>query len=202
MYNGILINKGQMITSRKSISEKTKIQESKVERTLKLLEKLKYIEQQTTTKYRLISVTLYDFNNIYEQQANSKRTAREQHVNSKRTQSTSNTSKQVGQVNTPNVDEISFAFSTFYENYGVKKSKGQALKAFNKLNHQDIQKVLDVVQSEEFQKYQRSLIKKDGDFRQHPSTWLNGIGWDNDFTIQEKQSNPPFTQFQDNEEPF
>jgi hypothetical protein len=101
----------------------------------------------------------------------------------------------------PSVDEMNFAFSKFWENYGNKKGRGHALKAFNKLSVHDIQKVLDVVQSPEFQNHQKSLIKKNGDFRKHPSTWLNAEGWKDELSIQNKQA-PAITIFQDNEEPF
>lgn len=102
--------------------------------------------------------------------------------------------------NKPSVDEINFAFSIFWENYGNKKGRGHALKAFKKLTPQDMQKVLDVVQSPEFQENQKSLIKKTGDFRKHPSTWLNAEGWKDEYSTFSKKS--PITNFQDNEEPF
>ena len=102
----------------------------------------------------------------------------------------------------PSNDDIDKAFSVFYENYGVKKSKQKALAIFKKLKPQNIQKILDVVQSEEFQIYQNSLIKNNGDFRKHPTTWLNAGGWEDDLTIQNKISKPTITTFNSGEEPF
>ena len=81
----IIIKKGQLITSRKSISDKFKISESKVERVLKALENEHQIEQQTSSQNRLITIVNW---NLYqkseqqiEQQVNNKWTASEQQVN-------------------------------------------------------------------------------------------------------------------------
>lgn len=47
---------GQILTSRKALSKETGIQESKIERILKALKNEQQIEQQTFTKYRIISI--------------------------------------------------------------------------------------------------------------------------------------------------
>ena len=52
----IILKPGQLITGRKSISEKFNISESKVTRILKTLENEHQIEQQTSNKNRLISI--------------------------------------------------------------------------------------------------------------------------------------------------
>ena len=75
------IKRGQLLTGRKVLSAETGINESKIQRVLKLLEKCQQIEQQTFTKYRLISITNYNEYQLGEQQTNSKRTASEQQVN-------------------------------------------------------------------------------------------------------------------------
>lgn len=76
---------GQLIASRKSLSAKTGVQESKVERVLKMLQNEQQIEQHGTSKYRVISIVnwrLYQTDEQeIEQQANSRRTTDEQHVN-------------------------------------------------------------------------------------------------------------------------
>ncbi len=58
LFNGkpIELKKGQFITSRKSIAEKTNVDEYKVHRILKNFENAQLIEQQTTSKNRLITV--------------------------------------------------------------------------------------------------------------------------------------------------
>ena len=59
--NGIEIKRGQMMTGRKRLSQKTGIQESKIERILMHFEKNEQqIEQQKTNKYRIITIINYD----------------------------------------------------------------------------------------------------------------------------------------------
>lgn len=87
MINGqiVVLAPGQLITSRRSISEKTGVQESKVERILKLLKTEQQIEQVGTAKFRVISIVnwgLYQSDEqVDEQQMNSRRTADEQQMN-------------------------------------------------------------------------------------------------------------------------
>lgn len=81
----ITLQKGQLITGRKSISEKLKINESKVQRILKTLENEQQIEQQNGNKNRLITILSWDKyqqdEQQTEQQVNNNRTTSEQQVN-------------------------------------------------------------------------------------------------------------------------
>lgn len=81
----IRVMPGQLVTSRKTISEKTGVQESKVERILKLLKNEQQIEQVGTAKYRVISIVNWASyqgdEQVNEQQMNNKRTADEQQMN-------------------------------------------------------------------------------------------------------------------------
>lgn len=77
----ITLKKGQLLTGRKSISEKLKIDENKVQRILKALENEHQIEQQSSNKNRLITIVLWDKYQQDEQQLNNKRTTSEQQVN-------------------------------------------------------------------------------------------------------------------------
>ena len=81
----ITLQKGQLITGRKSISEKLKINESKVQRILKTLESEQQIKQQKGNKNRLITILSWDKyqqdEQQIEQQVNNNRTTSEQQVN-------------------------------------------------------------------------------------------------------------------------
>src|SRR6185437_11375246 len=87
VYKGqsIQVKRGQFIASRKSISEETGVNESKVERILKYFEIEQQIEQENLFTSRLISIVSYEnyqtSEQDIEQQMNSKRTASEQQVN-------------------------------------------------------------------------------------------------------------------------
>lgn len=56
----ITLQAGQLTTGRKQISEKLRVEQSKVQRVLKLYETEHLIEQQTTNKNRLISIVGWD----------------------------------------------------------------------------------------------------------------------------------------------
>ena len=73
----ITLREGQFITGRQAIADKLKINESKVQRVLKLFENEGQIEQQTSSKNRLISICNWHKYQGDEQQANNKRTASE-----------------------------------------------------------------------------------------------------------------------------
>lgn len=81
----VVVLPGQIITSRRSLSEKTGVQESKVERILKRLESEQQITQRGLSKFRVISIVNWAEYQSSEQQSeqrvNSRRTADEQQVN-------------------------------------------------------------------------------------------------------------------------
>lgn len=81
----IEIKRGQLLTSRRKISEKTNVQETLVYRILKLFESVHQIEQQKTNKYTVITIVNYDKyqknEHQIEQQMNNKRTTNEQQMN-------------------------------------------------------------------------------------------------------------------------
>ena len=81
----VTLKKGQLLTGRKTISEKLKIDENKVQRILKTLENEHQIEQQSSNKNRLITIVSWDKyqqdEQQNEQQVNNKRTTNEQQVN-------------------------------------------------------------------------------------------------------------------------
>lgn len=83
LFNGeeIILNEGELVTGRKVISEKLSINESKIERVLKVFEKRTMIEQLKTKKGRLISIVNWGKYQKSEQQMNNKRTTDEQQVN-------------------------------------------------------------------------------------------------------------------------
>ena len=81
----IKLKPGQLITGRKKLHDQTGISESKIQRALKRFEKCHMIEQQTTNKYRLISIVNWHLYQTTEQQTNSKRTGNEQVTNNERT---------------------------------------------------------------------------------------------------------------------
>lgn len=81
----VIIKSGHFVCSRNTLSLKTGINESKVQRILKVFESEQMIEQQMNSKYRMISISNWNkyqgSEQVNEQQMNSKRTADEQQMN-------------------------------------------------------------------------------------------------------------------------
>lgn len=65
----IHIKRGQFVTGRKSLSEASGVQESKIQRILKRWQNEQQIEQQAFSKYRVISIVNYDKYQGSEQQS-------------------------------------------------------------------------------------------------------------------------------------
>ncbi len=88
---------GQQIFGRKSIASDLKVNESKVQRILKTFESEQQIEQQTSSKNRLVSIVNWsryqDSEQLIEQQLNNKRTTTEQQVNTNNNTNNTNNSK-------------------------------------------------------------------------------------------------------------
>jgi hypothetical protein len=76
IWNGniIVIKEGQMITGRKQLSEETGIPESTIEDILKFLESQQQIQQQKTTKYRLITIVNWKEHQTTDSKSNNKAT--------------------------------------------------------------------------------------------------------------------------------
>lgn len=80
MWNGeeTEVKSGQIITGRKALSEQTGIAESTVEDILKVLKRQHQIQQQTTTKYRLITILNWDTYQATDNTSNNKATTKQQ----------------------------------------------------------------------------------------------------------------------------
>lgn len=82
----LLLKPGQLLTGRKAIAAKLKLNENKVQRILKTFEKEQQIEQQASNKNRLITICKWqEYQSSIEQQdeqpLNNKRTTAEQQLN-------------------------------------------------------------------------------------------------------------------------
>ena len=136
----ITLQIGQLITGRKSISEKLKINESKVQRILKTLENEQQIEQQNGNKNRLITILSWDKyqqdEQQTEQQVNNNRTTSEQQVNTNKNEKNIKNEKNKKKNNIPaSEDKSSSAFANAskhkygeYKNVLLKDEELQKLK--------------------------------------------------------------------------
>lgn len=158
LWNGSLIkvDAGQILTGRTVLADETGINESKIERILKVFENEHQIEQQKTTKFRII--TLVNWKNHQkiksseqqnEQQLNNKRTTTEQQLNTNNNDN--NDKKEKNDKNkalSPNGDFLSQIIDIFQTEYkdclgleyiitnkGKERSAaGKLLSAYNEKN--------------------------------------------------------------------
>ena len=72
-------------------------------------------------------------------------------------------------------------FPRFWEQYPVKKSKENALKAWLKINPSPGLQAL-ILSALEIQKVSPDWQKENGKYIPHPATWLNGHRWDDETT--------------------
>lgn len=137
----ITLQKGQLITGRKSVSEKLKIDENKVQRILKTLENEQQIEQQKSNKNRLITIVSW---NKYqqneqqnEQQVNNNRTTNEQQVN---------TNKNIKNIkNDKNEKEIAEIIECYEENIGyITPATAEILFSYNDIDYKMILQAIKI----------------------------------------------------------
>lgn len=135
---GVKLGRGQFATGRKQIAEDTGLNENKVQRMLKKFEKYEQIEQQTFSKYRVITITNWDDYQSREQQVNNKRTASEHYTRTKE------------QKNKRNSTEIAEVIEYLNQKSGKKykpTAKGNAKFISARLNDNytvsDLKKVID-----------------------------------------------------------
>lgn len=82
----------------------------------------------------------------------------------------------------PNKPPISpKGFEQFWAAYPKKKSKGQAEKAFSKINP-DEQLLATMIATIERAKTSEDWIKDQGRYIPHPATWLNAKGWEDEIS--------------------
>jgi hypothetical protein len=174
----IKIKEGSFLTGRKALSAETGINESKIERILKYFENEQQIEQQKTTKFRIIKVknwTFYQNNKNgeqqIEQQVNNKRTTSEQQVNTDNNDNKENNEK----------NDNKIPFDVFWDAYDKKVGKPNCEKKWNKLKEETQFEILNHIEL-----YKES--QPDKQYRKNPEVYLNNKSW-NDEIINRNNGN-------------
>lgn len=77
-------------------------------------------------------------------------------------------------------------FLRFWAEYPNKKSRGDAIRAFDQI---DGEKILDkIITSLMRMKRSKEWLKDGGDFIPHPATWLRAQGWEDEPGVQLNQA--------------
>lgn len=164
----IKVKQGQFITGRKRLSFDTGINESKIERILKCFESEQQIEQQKTTKYRLITILKWKSYQDIDNKMNSKRTTSEQQVN------TNNNN------NKDNKDIYTSEFESFWKEYPKKSGKVKAYTYWKQLSSEECLKVMeDIPLRMSDDKWKNGFIKD-------PERYLKYRQWEDEIKVIEK----------------
>lgn len=83
-------------------------------------------------------------------------------------------------------------FNTFWSEYPKKKAKGDAEKAFKKLNPDEVL-MKTIMSAIEKAKKSDDWLKDGGKFIPHPATWLRGQRWEDE--IAERNENETHSQY-------
>lgn len=164
------IHPGQYITGRKLIADKCNVSESKVERILKWFENDQQIEQQTTTKGRLITILNWGLYQNTEQQneqivGNTQTILKQRMITNKNEKNVKNER-----------NNISIAqFEEFWKAYPKKRNKETCLKWYmkNKPTEEEQKQILLAIAF-----FKNDQQWKDEQYIPYPSTFLNQKRWE------------------------
>lgn len=166
----ILLKPGETVTDRKTISRALNVSESKIQRILNLFKSEQQIEQQTSTRNRLITVINWQDYQSSEQQI-------ERQVNINRTTSEQPLYKQ--ECKNERKTSINDQFDAFWKAYPRKIGKQKALKAFERIKP-DNALLSTMLNKIEAYKKTDQWQKNNGQFIPHPTTWLNAGSWEDE----------------------
>jgi len=200
-YQGITVERGQLITGRCKLAFETGLTEQEVRSRLNRLKSTNEITIESTNKNSLITVCNYDYyNNAFSeinqqinQQANQQLTSNQPATNQQLTTNKNvkndNNEKNVKKRTTTRVDVMK-NFDHFWDNYPKKVGKGQAKKTWIKIKP-GIILVEMMIENLDRRKQCYEWQKDNGRFIPNPSTWLNSEGWEDEVVID--SGRPDFT---------
>jgi len=134
----IVIKEGQFITGRDALSEQTGIHSSTIERILNYLENEHQIEQQKTTKYRLITIVNWKDYQEKDNKVNNKRTTNEQQANTNKNDNNGkNENKIIEEQDSSGISDIIKSFESinqtakrFYGNTTQRKACSSLIESY------------------------------------------------------------------------
>lgn len=194
-WQGIVINRGQLITGRIKISEETGLTQQQVRTGLNKLKSTNEITINSTNRFSLITIVNWDKYQGEEGPTTSKTTS-----NLPNKQPTDNqqitTNKNVKNVKNVKNKYIDL-FEEFWKKYPKKVGKGKARNKYIILLKKDKAIHPVILEAIDNQIKYRAYLKGKGEFVadwKHPTTWLNQECWDDDTTMPEEERLRQMTQ--------
>jgi hemerythrin superfamily protein len=174
LFNGkkMDLKKGQLITGRKKLASSTGINESKVKRLLKMFSEEKLIDQQTTNKFSIISITNWEFHQAVDQQMASQWPASDQPVT---TNNTLITTIEKTKKNKPKKQTYSDEYEKFWTDYQRRGSKIKGFAEWKKMSPEERAEAFETLPD-----YIKSL--SDPKYQKHIEGWLKGKMWESDYS--------------------
>lgn len=199
----ISIPRGCIKTTHRTLMERWGWGSSKVSRFLQVLESDEMIKKihatENTKKQYMIEIVQYSVYQGYpEQNQNINGTMSEQSQNINGTMMNENTGfagtpinniyikkerkKEYKKEEHPQNENL---FNQFWLEYPKKVSKQDAIRAFSKINENEIPLLMEALKK---YKYSADWLESGGRFIPHPATWLNGRRWEDEIDIKIDQN--------------
>jgi len=189
-YQGINLQRGQLITGRKKIAQVTGLSEQSVRTSLKRLKTTNNITSTSTNKYSIISIVNYDkyqtknesTNQPYNQQDTNNQPATNQQLttykNDKNVKNEKNKPPKV-----PLKGEQLERFNLFWASYPRRVGRGAAETSWKKYNpSKDL--LGEILQAIEKAKKSDQWKRDGGQYIPNPATWLNQKRWEDELEIE------------------
>jgi len=182
------IKAGSFITSRPKICANTKVHRSTVERILEYLKNEQQIEQQTFSKYRIISICNWDKyqegEQVKEHQMSTKRAPNEHQMSTNKNDK-NDKNKEKENIIKEKEKCVDKDFLAFYDAYPLKRDKPHTLRTWKKLNgsRPDISLLLAAIEKQKLWRERANPT----DFRpewKHPATWLSKGCWEDEIEVK------------------
>lgn len=196
-WNGekYICNPGQFITSLDGIVKKCGkgITKQNVRTSLVRFEKLNFLTNESTKTGRLITIVNWGIYQAEENKANNdtnKDLTKSQHrpnIELTPNKNDKNNKNDKKYINTCANAQAQTGFDEFWKSYPKKRSKGDAEKAFTKLNpsRELLTKMLNALEQA---KTCKDWARDNGQFVPYPATWIRAKGWEDDYSDQESST--------------
>jgi len=195
--SSVLLNAGQFVASRLQISMNTGVNESKVERVLKCFQSEQQIEQQTFSKYRIISiVNWHDYQQseqVIERKVNSKRTASEQQVNTDKNDKNEKKNKNIP----ASENAVDFfltkkrrkltgrrleTFNLFWDAFNLKKGKAEAADSWIDIPELTVKLVERIITAAKQEAQNRPALELAGKTPKWAQGWITARRWEDEIS--------------------
>lgn len=184
-WRGQTIQRGQRVCSLEKLSKETGLSIQRVRTALNHLKSTGEITCYSRPQSTMITVLNYD----KYQQLTCQLTSEQQTTNIPSTNDQQQL-KELKERKRNKKEKTLCAFDEFWASYPKKRSKGEALKAWKKINP-DSELVAKILQGVARAKTCHDWTKEGGRYIPYPATWLNRMGWEDELSVAPAHNDGP-----------